>query len=249
MSQASLTARIDKGPVRSPQSHEDPHLPATGRAEGDERCRRCERSWREIDGVCLQDHQAEGGGRDGTAGMQKAAVADLHKAIGQDMLEESADTLHGVERGRTWASTAGFTGGKGDGTVLEAHDAAVGNSHFEDIRGEVLQGGVAVWIGLAVDVPGDGPDLWVDLLQQTGVAHVFFKESTGDGGEGFHGDKEVGSGRQPLCAVLRQPAAWDKGVDMGMKLELPPPGVQDAGKAGSVGADEARIVREAFEGR
>ena len=34
-----------------------------------------------------------------------------------------------------------------------------------------------------------------------------------------------------------------------MKRELPPPGVQDTGKAGSMGADETRIVRETFEGR
>ena len=57
-----------------------------------------------------------------------------------------------------------MTVGEGDSTVLEAHDAAVGNSHFEDIRGEVFERRVAVGVGLAVDVPGDSPDLWVDLL-------------------------------------------------------------------------------------
>ena len=47
---------------------------------------------------------------------------------------------------------------------------------------------------LTVDVPGDGPDLGIEVLQQAGLAHLFFEERAVDGGEGFHGDKEVGSG-------------------------------------------------------
>ena len=33
-----------------------------------------------------------------------------------------------------------------------------------------------------------------------------------------------------------------------MVLELPPPGMEDAGKAGQVGADEALLLSEPFEG-
>ena len=81
-------------------------------------------------------------------------------------------------------------------------EAAVGDGDLEDIGGEGGEGGVAVVIGLTVDVPGDGPDLGVDVLQQAGVAHVFFEEGAVDGGEGFDGDKEVGAGGQPGRAVL-----------------------------------------------
>ena len=52
-------------------------------------------------------------------------------------------------------------------------------------------------MGLTVDVPGDAPALGGDVLQQSGLAHVFFEKSAGDGGEGFDRDKEVGSGGQP----------------------------------------------------
>src|SRR5262245_19221429 len=90
------------------------------------------------------------------------------------MREEAADALDDVEIGRAEAGTAGFTGGEGDGTVLEAHDAAVGNSHVADIWGEIWQDGGGVWMRLAVDVPGDGPDLWGDVLQQSGCAHQPF---------------------------------------------------------------------------
>jgi hypothetical protein len=36
---------------------------------------------------------------------------------------------------------------------------------------------VAVVMGLTIDVPGDGPDLWVDGRQQSGLAHIVLKES------------------------------------------------------------------------
>ncbi len=150
----------------------------------------------------LQDQRAEGVGRDGTAGMQKAKVTDFHEAIGQDMLEEPADKLHDVEVGGSWARTARFTVGEGDGAVCEAHDASVGDGDPKDIGGEVCEGRVALCMGLRVDVPGDVPDLWVDVLQQSSLAHVFFEDSAVDGREGFHGDKEVGSGGSPGRAVL-----------------------------------------------
>ena len=134
--------------------------------------------------------------------MQKAEVADLHKAIGQDMLEEPAEKLHGVAVGGSGACTARLTIGEGDGTVLERDDAAVGDGDPEDIGGEIREGGVSVWIGLTVDVPGDVPDLWVDALQQSGFGHLLFPHGAVDGREGFDGDKEIGSGREPLCAVL-----------------------------------------------
>ena len=62
--------------------------------------------------------QADGRERDGTAGMEKAEVADFHEAIGQDMLEEPAEKLHDVEVGGAEAGTAHFPVGEGDGAVL-----------------------------------------------------------------------------------------------------------------------------------
>jgi hypothetical protein len=35
--------------------------------------------------------------------MEKAAMTDFHDAIGEDMLEEPAEKLHGVEVGGSWA--------------------------------------------------------------------------------------------------------------------------------------------------
>ena len=112
------------------------------------------------------------------------------------------EKLHGVERGGSWASTSRLAVGESDGAVFERDDAAVGDGDPEDIGGEVGEGRVAVVIGLTMDVPGDGPDLGVDVLQQSGLAHLLFVNGTVDRGEGFDGDKESGSRGSPGRAVL-----------------------------------------------
>jgi hypothetical protein len=40
---------------------------------------------------------------------------------------------------------------------------------------------MAAVLGLRVDGPGDGPDLGSARLQETGLAHVGFAQSAGDG--------------------------------------------------------------------
>ena len=109
----------------------------------------------------LCHHLPDGVRSEGTACVQKAAVADVHEAIGHNRREEPADTLHGVARGGAWACAANLTGGEGDRAVREAHDAGGGDGHCEDSRGERGAGGVAVWMGLAVAVPGPVPALRV----------------------------------------------------------------------------------------
>ena len=136
---------------------------------------------RRIAGVSLHDHEVDGRKRDGTAGMQKAEVADFLKAIGQDMLEEPADKLDDVQVCGAEACTAHFPVGERDRVVREADDALVGDGDLEDIGGKGGEGGMAVVMGLRVDVPGDGPGLGIDLLQETGLAHVFFEQRAVDG--------------------------------------------------------------------
>jgi hypothetical protein len=91
--------------------------------------------------------------------MEQAEMPDCHKALGQDVLKEPVEKLHGVEVGGAEAGTAHFPGGEGDRAVREADETVVGDGHPEDIGSERGTGGVAVVIGLTVDVPGDGPDL------------------------------------------------------------------------------------------
>jgi hypothetical protein len=129
--------------------------------------------------------------------MENTEVADFHEAIGEDVLEEPAEKLSDVEVGGAGARTAHFPIREGDRAVLEAYDTAVGERDSEDRGGEGGEGGVAVVMGLTVNVPGDGPDLGSDGRQQSGGAHFLLPPGAGDGGEGFHGDQDVGARGQP----------------------------------------------------
>ena len=86
--------------------------------------------------------------------MEKAEVADFLQAIRQDMLKEPAEKLHAVEVGSAEVGTADFPVGEGDRAVREADETVVGDGDFEDRGGKVGEGGVAVVIGLTMDIQG-----------------------------------------------------------------------------------------------
>jgi hypothetical protein len=129
--------------------------------------------------------------------MEQAEVADFLKALGHDMREAPAETLHAVEVGGAAAGTAAVPVGARDGAVREADETVVGDGALEARGSAGGAGGVSMVIGLTGDGPGDVPDLWVDVLQESGLAHLLCPHGALDGGEGFHGDKEVGSRGQP----------------------------------------------------
>ena len=175
-------------------------------------------------GVAQHDHQADGRKRDGTTGVEKAEVADFHKAMWQDMLEEAAEKLHDVELGGAEACTAHWPGGKGAGAVREAHETVGREGDLADRRGEGGASGGAVVLRLTVDIPGDGPDLGSAGLQQASLAHVFFAERTGDGGERLNRPQAVGAGGVPGWAVRGEATAGHHVMDVRGGLALPPPG-------------------------
>jgi hypothetical protein len=178
--------------------------------------------------------------------MQKAAVADRPEAVRQDVLEEPAAQRAGVEVGGTLARATGCAGGAGDGAVRERDAAARGEGALEDLGGEGCARGMAVRSGLAVHMPGDGPDVGVEVLPQAGWAHLVFAEGAGDGREGLNGDKEGGAGGEPGGAVLGEAAAWDEGMEVRGVRELSAPGMEEARKTGQVGAATALLLSEPF---
>jgi hypothetical protein len=181
--------------------------------------------------------------------MEHADVPDCHTAFGQDVREEPAEKLHDVELGRAEAGTAHFPGGAGDGTVHEAHDAAVGEGNFADGGSAGGEGGGAVELCLTVDIPGESPPLGSAVLQQSGVLHGFFAERTGDGGERFDRHKEVGARGQPSRAVLGEATTGHNVMDVRVVLELPAPRLQDTGETRQVRPNEALVVGQPLEGR
>jgi hypothetical protein len=208
----------------------------------------CPLAKREHSPGALPHQQADRRERDGAAGLEQAEVADFLNALGQHVLQAPPEQLQDVEVGGAGTRTAPLPRGEGDGTVLEADDAAVGDGEPEERRGEGGEGGVALVMGLALDVPGDRPDRRIALLQQTGSAHGVFEERTGDGRERCDRDKAVGAGGAPGRAVRGEAAARNDGVDMGVGRPRPAPGRQDTGEAREVGADQALVCGELLEG-
>lgn len=82
MSKPSLSTGIDKRPVGGPQAHDKTHLYATGRTAGAEGLGGYDLSRLERGEGLLQDHAAQGIGRDGAAGMQETEVSAFHEAVG-----------------------------------------------------------------------------------------------------------------------------------------------------------------------
>ena len=60
-------------------------------------------------------------------------------------------------------------GRESDRALLQAADTAIGEGDFAPRRGAVCAGGSAIWVGLAVPVPGGVPDLWSALVEATGA--------------------------------------------------------------------------------
>ncbi len=104
-------------------------------------------------------------------GRQEAIVADFHEPGRQDVLEETADELQGVEDHGPQPSAAGFFVGEGDPSVLDLEDAVIRDSHLEDVGSEIGDRSLGTGYGLAVDVPVLLPGLRGDLIEQSGGVH------------------------------------------------------------------------------
>jgi hypothetical protein len=180
--------------------------------------------------------------------MPEAAVSDVPAACREHVLAEAAEQLHRVERGGAWASIARLAVGERDGAVVESHEATVGDGDPEARGSEVREGRVTIGPGLRVDISREVPDLWVDVLQQSGWSAGFLEDGPGDGGESSDRDQAGGSGGKPGGAVQGESTARDDGVNMGRVLELSSPGMQDAGKARQVRTEKTLVCGEALEG-
>jgi len=77
--------------------------------------------------------------------------------------------------------------------VLDLHDTGIGDSHSEDIRGQVLQACFTGAHGLGIDNPVDLPDLRRDLIEKTCIFHRIVELGLEDFGEDLDGEIEIDS--------------------------------------------------------
>ena len=83
---------------------------------------------------------------------EKAIIAHLDKALGQDVLQETVDEFLGGQRAELGLAGVGFVA-EGDLVVLDLDDAAIAEGDAKDVGGEILERGAAIADRLAMHDP------------------------------------------------------------------------------------------------
>jgi len=173
-------------------------------------------------------HLDEGGDffeGDGAIGVQEAVIAYFHESGGEDVLQETADELQGIEGHSPQPAAPGFGVSEEDGVVFHLDDAAIGDRHLEDIRGEVMEASFGRAYRLGVDIPIDLPDFRGDLIQEAGVSHDLPELGLEDFGERFDGEIKIDPGGMPEAVEGREGASGNDVMDMGVILQGSAPGM------------------------
>jgi hypothetical protein len=200
---------------------------------------------------------------------EKADVTDAVEAVGHGVLEEAANELVGGQRHHLDLCVMAIVPpGETDLTVIECHEAAVGDGHTMGVASEITE---------HLFRPGKwrfGEDHPVDagqFIEPSGERGVISqvcecagqaKLTRGDGGaqladervaeatgEHAHRQEEAGAASDPACLVGRDAATRDDAVQVRMMVQRLAPGVQDrdgadlGAKVVRVGADAAQRLR------
>lgn len=89
----------------------------------------------------------------------EAVMSDFHEPGWQHMLEEAPEKLDDIESGLSGAVTPGFAIRECYLPPFGDNNAAIGDGHPKDVRGKILERGLGIANCLAVNIPGDLPDL------------------------------------------------------------------------------------------
>ncbi len=96
-------------------------------------------------------------------------MPNLRETARQDVLQESADELERIDSHLSPAVRAAPAIREGHLALLTRHDPPVADGDAKDVRGEVLQGGLAVSNRLGMNHPILLPDRRIDLGEQAGA--------------------------------------------------------------------------------
>lgn len=123
-------------------------------------------------------------------GTEEAIVADLGRALGQNVLEKSVDKLGGGK-----PNVADFLGlvvtvAESHDAVVEGFQAAIGDGDSENIAGEIVQHLVAAAGVPGVNNPARFPDGGGDESKQSRFLESGTEFSAEDNGEGGIGNQE-----------------------------------------------------------
>ena len=160
------------------------------------------------------------------------------------MLKEAAQELHGIELHGALSVALLFPVPEEDLAVSHLNDSVVGYGHPEDVGRQVFDARLAVAHRLGVNVPGLEPNLLGDCIAKPRLLHPLAKLGAEYGGEGLDRQEEVLAAAPPAAVCRGDRSAGDHVMDVGMVLELPAPGVQDAEEARQVTAHVPGVEAE-----
>jgi hypothetical protein len=177
---------------------------------------------------------------------EKAVITDLLKPLGQNVLQEATDELLSREGTRFPVTGGPVTVTEGDLTVLTLENPPIGESHPEDIRGQILESGLTGANGLTVDDPLLPPDRGRNSLGQSCFLQGGPKLGSKEAGEGLDVNEEGIAGTPPGVTVSGQTAAGDEVMNVGMVSQVAGPGLQHPQET-KLPADKAGIGGQSLQ--
>ena len=190
---------------------------------------------------------------------EQAIMADAGESERQDMQQEAADELIGVQAHGLLAIAVGVIApAKAHVLSVEINQAVVGDGNLVRVAPEVgqhLSGAGERWFGIDHPVvgakcgfeTGECVGLPLQFAVSVGCREQFEVFAAEYHGQGSGGEQKAISSGQPAFAVGAECAPGDNRVDMDVLIEILSPGVQHHGDT-DFAADPARIATELEQG-
>ena len=143
--------------------------------------------------------------------MPQTKIADFVQALGKNVLEKAANELVTIDTAGPPTGRFALLVSEGDGAIVEADDAGVGNSDAEDVSGEIFEDGLLT-LAPASDVhdPGRGPDRVGEEQVGTFVNQPGFEFAAHQLGQSDAGNEEAFARGMPVAAIVGDTAAGDQ---------------------------------------
>jgi len=163
------------------------------------------------------------------------------------VLKITADEFHGVERHRAKTGTSLFFVTECNLALVDADNPTVRNGDLEDIRGQILQASLAAADGLGIDIPGNLPDVRLDLVKKPVLFHLVPEFGAKYPGKRPDRQEEIDPRRMPEAGFPLQRTAGDNVMNVRVIFQLSAPGVQNPEKAGAIAAHQFVIGDKLFQ--
>jgi hypothetical protein len=181
--------------------------------------------------------------------VQPTEAADAVEVGGQDVLEEAAKELEGMEVDVPPGASAALTERPAEPAIGQALEWAVAGGGLEDVAAEVWEGFVTAAHSRAMDDPALLPHLRRQFREGLGVLLLqrLAEECASAVAEGLDGQEELGPGGLPMALVAAEAAAGNQAVDVRMICEGAGPGVEHGQQAES-GAEALGVLGQVLQG-